>query len=72
MITHTRSELPCCVERPGVEWPVAPVLRLGEVRGDLLFIYLLFIYLFLTLKALLIWDQVEVVLQVSSNAGPTH
>ena len=31
MIAHTRSELPCCVERPGVEWPVAPVLRLGEV-----------------------------------------
>ena len=31
MTTHTRSELPCCVERPGVEWPVAPVLRLGEV-----------------------------------------
>ena len=31
MITHTRSELPCCVERLGVEWPVAPVLRLGEV-----------------------------------------
>ena len=64
--------MPCCVERPGVEWPVAPVLQLGEVRGDLLFIYLLFIYLFLTHKALLIWDQVEVVLQVSSNAGPTH
>ena len=29
MIAHTRSELPYYVERPGVEWPVAPVLRLG-------------------------------------------
>ena len=29
---HTRSRLLCCVERPGVEWPIASELRLGEVR----------------------------------------
>ena len=31
LTAHTRSRLLCCAEIPGVEWPVAPELRLVSV-----------------------------------------